>query len=100
MGRISDFPPWQDHWQTISLEKRLGDIRRGAYQAAYEDSRWAYEPVSDLWLDIEPDIDYSNYGSSNDRNKDQENPDDQEQEYLVLVLHSTQGDLDGVTKAH
>ena len=30
------------------LEKWRGVIRRGTYQSAAEDSRWAYEPVSDL----------------------------------------------------
>ena len=30
------------------LEKWLGAIIRGTYQAASEDSRWTYEPVSDL----------------------------------------------------
>ena len=29
------------------LEKLLGVIIRGTYQAAYEDSRWEYEPVYD-----------------------------------------------------
>ena len=48
------------------LGKRLGVIRRGTYQAASEDSRWAYEPVSDLCPDIEPDSD-----SSNDRSIDE-----------------------------
>ena len=31
-------------------------IRRESYQAASEDSRWAYEPVSDLWPVIEEGI--------------------------------------------
>ena len=39
------------------LLKWLGVIRRGTYQAASEDSRWAYEPLSDLWPDIDPDGD-------------------------------------------
>ena len=39
------------------LGKWLGLIRRGTYQAASEDSWWAYESVSDLWLDIDPDSD-------------------------------------------
>ena len=39
-------------------------IRRGAYQAASEDSRWEYEPVYDLWPDIETDSYYSDDGSS------------------------------------
>ena len=41
------------------LEKWLGVIRRGSYQAADEDRMWAYEPVSDLWTDIYPESDYS-----------------------------------------
>ena len=55
------------------LGKWLGVIRKGTYQ----DSRWEYDPVSDLWLDIEPDIDSSNDVSSDEGSKDQENPDDQ-----------------------
>ena len=46
------------------LEKWLGVIRRGTYQAASEDSRWAYEPLSDIWPDIYPASDSSNDGSS------------------------------------
>ena len=57
------------------LGKWPGVIRRGTYQAASEDSRWEYEPVSDLWTDIEPDSDSINVGSSDYRSKDQENPD-------------------------
>ena len=40
------------------LEKWLGVIRRGSYQAADEYRMWAYEPVSDLWTDIYPESDY------------------------------------------
>ena len=57
------------------LKKYTGVIRRGFYQAASEDSRWAYEPVSDLWPDIEPYSDSSNDGSSDEGGKDQYNPD-------------------------
>ena len=57
------------------LVKWIGVIRRGSYQAASEDSRWEYYPVSNLWLDIEPDSDSSNYGSSYEVVKYQENPD-------------------------
>ena len=32
-----------------TLVKWLGVIRRGSYPAESEDSRWAYEPVSNLW---------------------------------------------------
>ena len=45
------------------LVKCIGVIRIGTYQAASEDSRWAYEPVSALCPDIEPDSDNS-YGGS------------------------------------
>ena len=48
------------------LVKWLGVIRRGIYQAASKDIRCAYEPVSDLWPDIKPDNDSSNYGSSDE----------------------------------
>ena len=52
-------------------------IRRGTYQAASEDSRRAYEPLSDLWQDVDPDSDSSDDGSSDEGIKYQENPDDQ-----------------------
>ena len=58
------------------LENWLGVIIRGTYQAAYEDSRWVYEPVSDLWSDIYPDSDSIDDGSIDEVSKDQENPDD------------------------
>ena len=44
------------------LEKWLGAIRIGTYQAAAEESRWAYESVYNLWTDIETDGDSSAYG--------------------------------------
>ena len=59
------------------LEKLLGLIRRGTYQAASEDSSWAYEPVSDLWPDIEMYSASSNDGASYEGSKYQDNPDDQ-----------------------
>ena len=49
------------------------------------DSRWAYDPVSGLWLDIEHGSDSSNHGSIDEGSKDRENPDYQEQEEVVLV---------------
>ena len=61
------------------LEKLIGLIKRGTYQASSEDIRWAYEPVSDLWPDIEPVSDSSNDGSSDEVSKDQDNPDYQGQ---------------------
>ena len=45
------------------LEKWIGVIRRGTYQAASEDSISEYEPVYNLWPDIEPDSDSCNDGS-------------------------------------
>ena len=69
------------------LEKWLRLTRRETYQAASEDSRWGYEPVSDLWPDIEPASDSSDYGSSDEGRKDQYNPDGQEQEEVELVTH-------------
>ena len=41
--------------------------------------------MSDLWPDIEPDSDSSNEGSGDEGIKDQDNPDDQEQEEVLLV---------------
>ena len=69
------------------LVKWLGVIRRWTYQAVSEDRRWAYDPVSDLWPDIYPDSDSSNDRSSDEGIKDQDNPNYQEQEELVLVPH-------------
>ena len=40
-----------------NLGKWLGLIRRGTYQAASEYIRWAYEPLTYLWPDIEPNSD-------------------------------------------
>ena len=42
----------------------IGAIRKGAYQAADEDSRWEYEPVSYICPDVDPRSDSSDYGSS------------------------------------
>ena len=55
------------------LRKWLGVIRRGTYQAASKDSRWVYEPVSDLWPDMYLDSNSSGGGSSNEGRKYQEN---------------------------
>ena len=60
-------------------------IKIGTYQAAYKDNRWEYEPVSNLCQDIDPVSDSSNYGSSDEGSKEQENPYCQEQEELVLI---------------
>ena len=43
-------------------------IIRGTYQAASEDGRWTYEPVSGLWPDIKTDSDSSNDGSGDEGN--------------------------------
>ena len=48
------------------LGKWLGVIRIGTYQSDSEDRRWAYEPVSDLWTDIDIDRDSSDDLSSNE----------------------------------
>ena len=61
------------------LEKFLGVIRKGTFQAASEDSRWAYEPVSGIRTDIDPDGDSSNDGTSDEGIKYQDNPNYQEQ---------------------
>ena len=53
--------------------------RRETYQSASENIRWSYEPVPDLWPDIDPDIDSSDYGPSDKGIKDQEKLDDKEQ---------------------
>ena len=79
MGKTPDLPPWQDYLAKNPLGKWLGVIRRGAYQAESEDNRWAYEPVSDLWPDIESDSYSRDDGSSDEVSKYQENTDGQEQ---------------------
>ena len=61
------------------LSKWLGVIIRGIYQAASEDSRWAYELVSDLWPYIDPSIYSRNDGSIYRGRKDQGNPYNKEQ---------------------
>ena len=48
------------------LEKWLGVIRRGTYQSAFEDSRWEYEPVSDLRPEIDTDSNPSDDGSNDE----------------------------------
>ena len=58
------------------LKKLLGVVRRGTYQAASEDIRWAYKPVSNWWPDIKSDSDSSDYGSIDKGKKYQGNPDD------------------------
>ena len=67
------------------LGKWLVVIRIGTYRSAFEDIRWGYEPVSDLWPNIEIDIDSSDYGYSDEGRKDQDNPDGHEQEEVALV---------------
>ena len=62
------------------LKKCLGVIRRGTHQAASEDIRWTYEPVSDLGPDIEPDSHSSVDGLSYQGIKYQKNLDNQEHE--------------------
>ena len=47
------------------LEKCFRVIRRGTHHAEPEDIKWLYEPVSDLWPEIEPDRD-SSYDKSSD----------------------------------
>ena len=60
-----------------TMGKWLGVIRRGTFQAAYENSRWTYEQVSDLWPNLELSSNYSNYGSIDEGIKDQNILDDQ-----------------------
>ena len=44
------------------LVKFIRGIIRGTYQETSEDIRWAYEPVSNFWPDIEPDSESSDDG--------------------------------------
>ena len=67
------------------MGKWLGVIRRGTYQAAVGDIRWAYEPVSYLWPDVELHSDSSDDGSGDDGSKYRHNPDHQNQEEMVTV---------------
>ena len=57
------------------LGKCLEVIRTGTYKAAAGDSRWVYEPVSDLWPDTELESEYSDGESGKEGGTDQENPD-------------------------
>ena len=70
-GEDTRFSTMEEPLVNNPMEKLMGAIRRGTYQAAYEDSRWAYEPVSDFWPDVDPDSDSSDYGSSDEGIKNQ-----------------------------
>ena len=77
MGQTPDF----HHGRKLvknTLEKWLGVIIGGTYQAASEDIRWAYEPVSNLWPEKEPDIDSSDDGLTDEEIKYQEKQNYQE----------------------
>ena len=67
-----------------TLENFRGVIRRRTYQEAVKDSRCKYEPVSDLWPDIEPDKNSNVDGSS----KEQYKMNDKEQEEEISDPHS------------
>ena len=54
------------------LGRWLRLIIKGTYQAASEDSRWAYKPVSGLRPDIDHDSDSINDGLIDEISKDQE----------------------------
>ena len=69
----------------IPTEKWLGVTRIRIFQAAAEDSKCAYEPVSDLCSDVDPDSDSSGEGSSDKGFKNQGNLEEQKQEELVRV---------------
>ena len=73
------------------MEKWIGVIKRGTYQASSEDRRWAYEPVKDLWPNVEPGSDSSDNVSSDKVRKALESLDDKEQEEVVSVLRSNPG---------
>ena len=78
-----------------TLGKLVVVIRRGSYQAAAEDSRWAYETVSDLWPDMVTDSDSSVDGSSDEGGKYQKNLDDQEQEVVSYKHRNTRSIVRG-----
>ena len=65
-GAYTIFSTMEGPLANSHLGKWLGVIRRGTYQAASEDSRWVYEPVSDLWPYIDPASNSSDGGSSNE----------------------------------
>ena len=66
-----------------SSEKWPGVIRRGKYQQPAGVLRWAYETVSDLWLDIHPGSESIVYWSNYEGRKKQENIDYQKHEEVV-----------------
>ena len=72
-GAYTIFATMEGPLENNTLVKWIEAIRRGTYKAASEDSRWVYEPVSDLWADVEPDSDSSDGGSSDEGSKDQYN---------------------------
>ena len=59
-----------------SLGKWIGVITRRIYQVAAEDSRWAYELVSDLWPDFKSGSNSKDGESSDEESKYQDNHDD------------------------
>ena len=78
-----------------TLEKWLGLIRRGSYQAASEDIRRSYEPVSDLWPYIDTDSDYSDDESSDKGIKDQDKPDDKGGGSGIISMQEPKRDYTG-----
>ena len=83
-----------------TLEKWIGVIKRGTYQAASEYSRWEYEPVYDLWPYIDPASDFSDDGSSYEGIK-------MRRTHMIRNIRNRyqfhtaiQGELDRVTKEH
>ena len=68
------------------LEKFLGVIRIGTYQAASEDSRWGYEPVLDSWPDVDTESVSIDYRSSDEGSKYQDHPYYQKHNEVVSVL--------------
>ena len=87
-GTDTRFSTMEGPFANNPLVKWIVVIKIGTYQAASEDIRWAYEPVSDLLTDIDTDSESSNEGSGDEGSKDQDNPDDQEQEGVLLVPRS------------
>ena len=74
-GKDTRFSTMEGLLEKHPLVKWLGVIIIGTYQEVSEDSRWAYEPVSDLWPFIKLASDSSDNGSSHEGSKDQENTD-------------------------
>ena len=62
MGKTLYLSLCKDHLVKNPMVKFLTVIILVTYQAVAENSRWSYEPVTDLWPDVDPCSDSSDDG--------------------------------------